>query len=274
MSADFRQNSAVLANTNTLKNDYMQGNKIQMKLINKTHYYEESSGNLSSFRHGLKALAQTLPELSLPTENLAPTRPNGEYTIGGIVSGRDFATQIPQFHKNASIPAPFGTTLPTIAFEIANISLDDDCTSSDGVGAGGSNCSTATNTTLTPDFSGHPDKQFWALILILFPLLTVFGNVLVIVSVYKERTLRNVTNYFIVSLAFADLLVASVVMPFFVYYMVSKYLFYIYYTFIIYVIKLSIVNCIISIYFIFTFVNRLSHICYIFTIYKCIFITY
>ncbi|XP_013191520.1 dopamine D2-like receptor [Amyelois transitella] len=61
--------------------------------------------------------------------------------------------------------------------------------------------------------------NFWALSLLVFPLLTLFGNVLVIMSVAKERSLQTATNYFIVSLAVADLLVAVVVMPFGVYYL-------------------------------------------------------
>lgn len=65
------------------------------------------------------------------------------------------------------------------------------------------------------------DYNYWALFLLLFPILTLFGNVLVIMSVYRERTLQTVTNYFIVSLALADLLVAVVVMPFAVYVLVS-----------------------------------------------------
>lgn len=63
--------------------------------------------------------------------------------------------------------------------------------------------------------------NYWALILVLFPIFTLFGNVLVILSVYRERTLQTATNYFIVSLALADLLVAVVVMPFAVYVLVS-----------------------------------------------------
>ena len=49
----------------------------------------------------------------------------------------------------------------------------------------------------------------------------VSGNVLVIMSVVRERTLQNMTNFFIVSLASADLLVAGLVMPFTIYAMVS-----------------------------------------------------
>ncbi|XP_034049846.1 dopamine receptor D4b isoform X1 [Thalassophryne amazonica] len=43
------------------------------------------------------------------------------------------------------------------------------------------------------------------------------GNVLVCVSVYVEKALKTTTNYFIVSLAFADLLLAVLVLPLFVY---------------------------------------------------------
>ncbi len=64
-------------------------------------------------------------------------------------------------------------------------------------------------------------RNYWALLLLLLCVIVVFGNVLVILSVYRERLLQNITNFFIVSLAVADLLVAGFVMPFSVYVLVS-----------------------------------------------------
>lgn len=76
-------------------------------------------------------------------------------------------------------------------------------------------------TCISRDGNESTFHNYWALLLVLFPILTLFGNVLVILSVYRERTLQSATNYFIVSLALADLLVAVVVMPFAVYVLVS-----------------------------------------------------
>jgi hypothetical protein len=61
------------------------------------------------------------------------------------------------------------------------------------------------------------NHHLWALVLLLFPALTVFGNMLVVLSVFRERNLRTATNYFIVSLAVADIMVAILVMPLAVY---------------------------------------------------------
>ncbi|XP_070202012.1 dopamine D2-like receptor [Littorina saxatilis] len=60
-------------------------------------------------------------------------------------------------------------------------------------------------------------KRYWAILLIIFPIFTVFGNVLVVMSVVREKNLKTVTNYFICSLAVADIMVAVTVMPFAVY---------------------------------------------------------
>lgn len=78
-----------------------------------------------------------------------------------------------------------------------------------------------TNTTDSMGDDGLPGKNYWPFLLLIFPLFSIFGNVLVVLSVKRERSLWNVTNYFIVSLAIADLLVAIVVMPFAVYFLVS-----------------------------------------------------
>lgn len=88
------------------------------------------------------------------------------------------------------------------------------------------NCTNDSNDTnftvcLTDTNSEHHQLNYWGLVLLIVPILTLFGNVLVILSVYRERTLQTATNYFIVSLALADLLVAVVVMPFAVYVLVS-----------------------------------------------------
>ncbi|KAL3993405.1 tudor domain-containing protein 1/4/6/7 [Sarotherodon galilaeus] len=60
--------------------------------------------------------------------------------------------------------------------------------------------------------------NFPALIFGIFLIIVVTcGNVLVCISVYLEKALKTTTNYFIVSLAFADLMLAVLVLPLFVY---------------------------------------------------------
>ncbi|XP_036390777.1 D(4) dopamine receptor-like [Megalops cyprinoides] len=72
-------------------------------------------------------------------------------------------------------------------------------------------------------FSNHTvpsdtDYNFPALIFgILLIVVIVCGNLLVCLSVYTEKALKTTTNYFIVSLAVADLLLAVLVLPLFVY---------------------------------------------------------
>ena len=61
-------------------------------------------------------------------------------------------------------------------------------------------------------------NQYWALCLLLFPVFTIAGNILIVLSVFKEKSLKTITNYYVVSLAIADLIVAVAVMPFAVYY--------------------------------------------------------
>ncbi|NP_001397122.1 D(2) dopamine receptor isoform 2 [Mus musculus] len=67
---------------------------------------------------------------------------------------------------------------------------------------------------------GKPDRphyNYYAMLLTLLIFIIVFGNVLVCMAVSREKALQTTTNYLIVSLAVADLLVATLVMPWVVY---------------------------------------------------------
>ncbi|KAG7225013.1 hypothetical protein INR49_014806, partial [Caranx melampygus] len=61
------------------------------------------------------------------------------------------------------------------------------------------------------------EHNYYAMLYSLLILAIVFGNVLVCLAVLRERSLQTTTNYLVVSLAVADLLVASLVMPWAVY---------------------------------------------------------
>ncbi|XP_014831143.1 PREDICTED: D(3) dopamine receptor isoform X3 [Poecilia mexicana] len=69
------------------------------------------------------------------------------------------------------------------------------------------------------DASGRDEEErnYYAMLYSLLILAIVFGNVLVCLAVLRERSLQTTTNYLVVSLAVADLLVASLVMPWAVY---------------------------------------------------------
>lgn len=67
---------------------------------------------------------------------------------------------------------------------------------------------------------GKADKpyyNYYAMLLTLLIFVIVFGNVLVCMAVSREKALQTTTNYLIVSLAVADLLVATLVMPWVLY---------------------------------------------------------
>ncbi|XP_065155743.1 octopamine receptor beta-2R [Atheta coriaria] len=81
---------------------------------------------------------------------------------------------------------------------------------------------TATNSTLPLDGAADVEQE-WSDFLLLFIravlmgciiIAAIFGNLLVIVSVMRHRKLRVITNYFVVSLALADMLVAMFAMTF------------------------------------------------------------
>uniref|UniRef100_A0A8C8S4S1 Dopamine receptor D2 n=1 Tax=Pelusios castaneus TaxID=367368 RepID=A0A8C8S4S1_9SAUR len=67
------------------------------------------------------------------------------------------------------------------------------------------------------DEGQKPHYNYYAMLLTLLIFVIVFGNVLVCMAVSREKALQTTTNYLIVSLAVADLLVATLVMPWVVY---------------------------------------------------------
>ncbi|XP_077867364.1 5-hydroxytryptamine receptor 2B-like [Saccoglossus kowalevskii] len=72
------------------------------------------------------------------------------------------------------------------------------------------------NTTSNETVMGLPESaNNWpALFLIVVILCTVLGNVLVCLAIMTDRKLQSITNYFLMSLAVADLMVSLLVMPF------------------------------------------------------------
>ena len=79
--------------------------------------------------------------------------------------------------------------------------------------APGSQVTYGTGEILTAD-SGHVSSGYILIgtFLFLIVLLTIVGNVLVVVAVIMNKKLRSVSNLFIVSLSLADLLVGTIVM--------------------------------------------------------------
>ncbi|KAE8584692.1 hypothetical protein XENTR_v10021068 [Xenopus tropicalis] len=57
------------------------------------------------------------------------------------------------------------------------------------------------------------DKNWSALLTLIIIILTIGGNILVIMAVSLEKKLQNATNFFLMSLAVADMLVGILVMP-------------------------------------------------------------
>ncbi|XP_041088532.1 D(3) dopamine receptor [Polyodon spathula] len=71
------------------------------------------------------------------------------------------------------------------------------------------------NSTEEQDADHHPN--YYAILYSALIFAIILGNVLVCLAVLREKSLQTNTNYLVVSLAVADLLVASLVMPWVVY---------------------------------------------------------
>ncbi|XP_043284348.1 alpha-2A adrenergic receptor [Venturia canescens] len=63
------------------------------------------------------------------------------------------------------------------------------------------------------NIGGPAENNWWAMLALVLVLGTAAGNILVCLAIAWERRLQNVTNYFLMSLAVTDLMVAILVMP-------------------------------------------------------------
>lgn len=104
----------------------------------------------------------------------------------------EVTTNLANFSFNdSSITAPMITTTSNIVNDDANIDSAHNVTS-----------------TITDS------NNYWALFALVLVVGTAAGNILVCLAIAWERRLQNVTNYFLMSLAITDLMVAILVMPF------------------------------------------------------------
>lgn len=69
------------------------------------------------------------------------------------------------------------------------------------------------STTSVTIIGGNHLNNWWALLALALVVATAGGNILVCLAITWERRLQNVTNYFLMSLAITDLMVAVLVMP-------------------------------------------------------------
>ena len=81
------------------------------------------------------------------------------------------------------------------------------------------------NTTNDQPQNTSAELNLPSLLLTVLIIWTFFGNMLVLIAVYRERGLKSMSNYVIASLALADLLLAVLVMPLGLVSLVSTFLF-------------------------------------------------
>ncbi|KAF7410292.1 hypothetical protein HZH68_004673 [Vespula germanica] len=115
-----------------------------------------------------------------------------------------------------------GETVRSVVRRILNesdyelkIVLENDGTGVGGVvaAAGGGGGGGAAGGGARTDVDNEGLNNWWAMLALVLVVGTAAGNILVCLAIAWERKLQNVTNYFLMSLAITDLMVAILVMP-------------------------------------------------------------
>lgn len=128
---------------------------------------------------------------------------------GGNVSELIFNTvrTVTSLESNTR-PSPGSDNLTNLGCQGNGVALSgvstQDGNFSHRAGLAGSHC---------PRFESPVEKNWPALLILVVIAITVMGNILVILAVSLEKKLQNATNYFLMSLAVADMLLGILVMP-------------------------------------------------------------
>ncbi|XP_058064373.1 alpha-2Db adrenergic receptor [Anopheles bellator] len=134
-----------------------------------------------------------------------------DYVLPGNISEEDFLAIVGGSNGSAALGGIAGTMLND-SLVAAATSAAAAAGAGAGVGAGGANLTIVHGT--YPSGYTLPHIIVASIIVTILMIVIVVGNMLVIIAIATEKTLKNIQNWFIASLAVADFFLGLVIMPF------------------------------------------------------------